>query len=51
MEEIIIQPKMSFERDIIPTTHFMIQQMLEMDFKDKKFGYGLRNFRFGFMPK
>ena len=25
------------ERDIIPTTHLMIQQMLEMDFKDKKF--------------
>ena len=36
MEEIIIQPKMSFGTGHHPTTHLMIQQMLEMDFKDKK---------------
>ncbi len=47
MEEIIIQPKMSFGTGHHPTTHLMIQQMLEMDFKrQKSFGYGLRNFRF-----
>lgn len=34
--EIIIQPKMSFGTGHHPTTHLMIQQMLEMDFKDKK---------------
>ena len=37
MEEIIIQPKMSFGTGHHPTTHLMIQQMLEMDFQDKKF--------------
>ena len=36
MEEIIIQPKMSFGTGHHPTTHLMIQQMLEMDFQDKK---------------
>ena len=36
MEEIIIQLKMSFGTGHHPTTHLMIQQMLEMDFKDKK---------------
>ena len=36
MEEIIIQPKMSFGTGHHPTTHLMIQQMLEMDFTDKK---------------
>lgn len=34
--EIIIQPKMSFGTGHHPTTHLMIQQMLEMDFQDKK---------------
>jgi len=33
--EIIIQPKMSFGTGHHPTTHLMIQQMLEMDFKGK----------------
>lgn len=35
LHEIIIQPKMSFGTGHHPTTHLMIQQMLEMDFKDK----------------
>lgn len=34
--EIIIQPKMSFGTGHHATTHLMIQQMMEMDFKDKK---------------
>lgn len=35
LHEIIIQPKMSFGTGHHPTTYLMIQQMLEMDFKDK----------------
>lgn len=35
MHEIIIQPKMSFGTGHHPTTHLMIQQMLEMDFTGK----------------
>lgn len=35
LHEIIIQPKMSFGTGHHPTTHLMIQQMLEMDFQDK----------------
>lgn len=35
LHEIIIQPKMSFGTGHHPTTHLMIQQMLEMDLKDK----------------
>lgn len=35
MHEIIIQPKMSFGTGHHPTTHLMIQQMLEMDFWDQ----------------
>ena len=35
MHEIIIQPKMSFGTGHHPTTHLMIQQMLEMDFQDQ----------------
>ena len=34
--EIVIQPKMSFGTGHHPTTHLMVQQMIEMDFKDKK---------------
>jgi ribosomal protein L11 methyltransferase len=34
--EIIIQPKMSFGTGHHATTHLMIQQMLEMNFEDKK---------------
>lgn len=34
--EIIIQPKMSFGTGHHATTHLMIQQMYDMDFKDKK---------------
>ncbi len=33
--EIVIQPKMSFGTGHHPTTHLMIEQMLEMDFTDK----------------
>ncbi len=33
--EIVIQPKMSFGTGHHPTTHLMIQQMLEMDFNGK----------------
>lgn len=36
LHEIVIQPKMSFGTGHHPTTHLMIQQMLEMDFADKK---------------
>lgn len=36
LHEIIIQPKMSFGTGHHPTTHLMIQQMLAMDFQDKK---------------
>ncbi len=36
MHEIIIQPKMSFGTGHHPTTHLMIQQMMDIDFKDKK---------------
>lgn len=36
MHEIVIQPKMSFGTGHHPTTHLMIQQMLEMDFEGKK---------------
>ena len=36
LHEIIIQPKMSFGTGHHPTTHLMIQQMLDMDFTDKK---------------
>lgn len=36
LHEIIIQPKMSFGTGHHPTTHLMIQQMLDMDFMDKK---------------
>lgn len=35
MHEIVIQPKMSFGTGHHPTTHLMIQQMLDMDFKDR----------------
>lgn len=35
LHEIVIQPKMSFGTGHHPTTHLMIQQMLEMDFKGK----------------
>ena len=36
MHEIVIHPKMSFGTGHHPTTHLMIQQMLEMDFEGKK---------------
>jgi len=36
MHEIIIQPKMSFGTGHHPTTHLMIQQMMDLDFKGKK---------------
>ncbi|KFC21885.1 50S ribosomal protein L11 methyltransferase [Epilithonimonas lactis] len=36
MHEIVIQPKMSFGTGHHPTTHLMIQQMLDMDLADKK---------------
>lgn len=36
LHEIIIQPKMSFGTGHHPTTHLMIQQMLNMDFTGKK---------------
>ena len=36
LHEIIIQPKVSFGTGHHPTTHLMIQQMLDMDFMDKK---------------
>ncbi|MBW8361422.1 MAG: 50S ribosomal protein L11 methyltransferase [Kaistella sp.] len=35
LHEIVIQPKMSFGTGHHPTTHLMIEQMLEMDLKDK----------------
>lgn len=35
LHEIVIQPKMSFGTGHHPTTHLMIQQMLEMDFTGK----------------
>ncbi len=35
LHEIVIQPKMSFGTGHHPTTHLMIKQMLEMDFRDK----------------
>ena len=35
LHEIVITPKMSFGTGHHPTTHLMIQQMLEMDFQDK----------------
>ena len=35
LHEIVIQPKMSFGTGHHPTTHLMIEQMLEMDFRDK----------------
>lgn len=35
MNEIVIQPKMSFGTGHHPTTHLMIQQMMEMDFQNK----------------
>ena len=35
MHEIVIQPKMSFGTGHHPTTHLMIQQMMEMDFQNK----------------
>ncbi len=35
LHEIIIQPKMSFGTGHHPTTHLMIQQMLDMDFSGK----------------
>ncbi len=35
LHEIVIQPKMSFGTGHHPTTHLMIQQMLEMDFENK----------------
>lgn len=36
MHEIVIQPKMSFGTGHHPTTHLMIQQMLDMDLAGKK---------------
>ncbi len=36
MHEIIIQPKMSFGTGHHPTTHLMIQQMMDIDFTGKK---------------
>lgn len=36
MHEIIIQPKMSFGTGHHPTTHLMIQQMMDIDFNGKK---------------
>jgi len=36
MHEIIIQPKMSFGTGHHPTTHLMIQQMMDIDFNSKK---------------
>lgn len=36
MHEIVIQPKMSFGTGHHPTTHLMIQQMLDMDLANKK---------------
>ena len=36
MHEIVIQPKMSFGTGHHPTTHLMIQQMLDMDIENKK---------------
>ena len=36
MHEIVIQPKMSFGTGHHPTTHLMIQQMMDMDFQNKK---------------
>ncbi|WP_144280878.1 50S ribosomal protein L11 methyltransferase [Chryseobacterium echinoideorum] len=36
MHEIVIQPKMSFGTGHHPTTYLMIQQMMDMDFTDKK---------------
>lgn len=36
MHEIIIQPKMSFGTGHHPTTHLMIQQMMDFDFHGKK---------------
>lgn len=35
MHEIIIQPKMSFGTGHHPTTHLMVQQMMDMDLQDK----------------
>lgn len=35
MHEIVIQPKMSFGTGHHPTTHLMIQQMMQMDFQGK----------------
>jgi ribosomal protein L11 methyltransferase len=36
MHEIVIQPKMSFGTGHHPTTHLMIQQMMDIDFNGKK---------------
>ncbi len=36
LHELVIQPKMSFGTGHHPTTHLMIQQMLDMDFSGKK---------------
>lgn len=36
LHEIVIQPKMSFGTGHHPTTHLMIQQMLDMDLAEKK---------------